>query len=367
MSSSSVETTNLFEEERRAFEEIEQFEELEKECAMNRRGIRVKFDDERLPSMAQTTIVKSEPYFQINSIEDQVTKHFYHNEFPLKDLNDEQNHHSTDNSVRTLSELDSLEEKDQFVSSSPGRSILKKSMKKRQTSPSPHSDSNEMIHLAEVTGKQIHSQPPCPVRSLFEPTINIFDSSPSSNQSRRPSRLRYYIKPYRGDVYIPPERSRSLSEQRIAGPTVWYTFTNQYNRKNHVSWSPVRDYIHQGREKTSKQHQNKLSKQSSTSSPCLRTASSVTPVYSSQNSPASFTSLPQYEEKKQISSLPDLIHLPTSKKKHSETMQRYDRLLEKMKATDEQLQTLSRTWTTNLKQRTTVCIDIISRDFPPLF
>lgn len=359
MSSSSVET-NLLEEERRAFEEMEQFEQLERECAMNRRGIRVKFDDERLPSMAQTTIVKSEPYFQINSTEDQVTKHFYHNEFPLKDLDDEQNQQSTENSVKTLSEMDSLED---VVSSSPGRSILKKSLKKRQPSPSPHSDSNEMVHLAEVTGKQIHSQPSCPVRSLFEPTINIFDSSPLSNQSRRPSRLRYYIKPYRGDTYIPPEsnkqRSRSLSEQRIAqqsGPTVWYTFTNQYNRKHHVSWSPVRDYIHQGRDKTSKeQHQNKLSKQSSNSSPCLRTSSSssVTPVYS-----------PQYEENKPmnvVSSLPDLVHPPPPlKKKHTETMQRYDRLLEKMRATDEQLQTLSRTWTTNLKQRTTVCRHCLS-------
>lgn len=329
MSSSGVD------EERR---EIEQFEQFERECA---RGIRVKFDDERFLPTARTTIVKSEPYFQINSNEDQVTKHFYHNEFPSNE------------SVKTLSEVDSLEDKDPIISSSPGKSILKKSSNKRHASP--HSDSNEMIHLAEITGKQVQSQSRCPVRSLFEPTINIFDTS---NSSRRPSRLRYYIKPYRGDVYIPPDnskqRSRSLSEQRLAGPTVWYTFTNQYHRKNHVSWSPVRDYIHQGREKPSKEHQNKLSN----SSPCLRT-----PVYSSQNSPASVKSLPQYEEKKTISSLPDLIHPVRGNKEQSETMQRYDRLLKKMKATDEQLQTLSRTWTMNLKQKTTVCVHFLSRYF----
>jgi hypothetical protein len=37
-------------------------------------------------------------------------------------------------------------------------------------------------------------------------------------------------------------------------------------------------------------------------------------------------------------------------------MQRYDRLLEKMRATDEQLQILSRSWTNNLQQKTTVRI-----------
>jgi hypothetical protein len=85
---------SFLEEERRAREEIQQFEDLEKQLASNRRGIRVKFDDERLPSIAQTTVIKTEPYFQINSTEDQVTKHFYHNEFPSK----------------TPSEPDSLEE-----------------------------------------------------------------------------------------------------------------------------------------------------------------------------------------------------------------------------------------------------------------
>lgn len=100
--------TSFIEEERRAREEIQQFEELEKEFASTRRGIRVKFDDEQLPSTTQTTVIKTEPYFQINSTEDQVTKHFYHNEFPTKQ---EENHKFIkQNSSKTPSELDSLEE-----------------------------------------------------------------------------------------------------------------------------------------------------------------------------------------------------------------------------------------------------------------
>jgi hypothetical protein len=229
-----------------------------------------------------------------------------------------------------------------------------------------------MLHLAEVTGKQTSSQSLPPLRSLFEPTINIFDSS-IPNQSCRPSRLRYYIKPYRGDTYIPPDttkqRSRSLSEQRLAqqsGPaTVWYTFSNQYQRpslyrKQHVSWSPVRDYIHQGRDKTPKRPQNKesssLSATYSSSSPCLRSSSSMIPISTHQHSSQNSDSISN-EEKKEIifvSPLPDIVH--PHRKEHNETMQRYDRLLEKMRATDEQLQTLSRSWTNNVQQRTTVRI-----------
>jgi hypothetical protein len=70
----------------------------------------------------------------------------------------------------------------------------------------------------------------------------------------------------------------------------------------------------------------------------------------------SLTPTSQYEEKKDIifiSPLPDIVH--PHKKEHNETMQRYDRLLEKMRATDEQLQKLSRSWTNNKQQRTSVC------------
>jgi hypothetical protein len=89
-----------------------------------------------------------------------------------------------------------------------------------------------MLHLAEVTGKQTSSQSLPPLRSLFEPTINIFDSSTPPNQSR----LRYYIKPYRGDTYIPPDttkqRSRSLSEQRLAQQSLLYLILFIHNEKN---------------------------------------------------------------------------------------------------------------------------------------
>ena len=388
MSSSSTQM-NLLEEDEE--EEIREFEELEKECAVHRRGVRVKFDADRVASlMTRTTVIPSEPYFQINSSEDQVTKHFYHNDFLLKHhVDDEEQHQpSTTNSTKSLSEPDSLEEEEEEGSSSkgdellislPAKSILKnnpivpRSSKRRQPSSSPHSHSNEMIDLAQVTGKQtITSQPSCPVRSLFEPTIDIFHSYSSrvSNECDRRSRLRYYIKPYRGESYIPPQtsqqRSRSLSQQRLAqqsseGATVSRTFVNQHNRKQHVSWSPVRDYIHQGRHNTSKQHQNKLSRHSS-SSPCLRTSSSssssVTPVYSSQKSPSSLPSLPHDEEKREVEivrPLSDVVH-PSHRNERSETMQRYDRLLEKMRATDEQLRTLSKSWTKNLNERTMVCI-----------
>jgi hypothetical protein len=98
MSSSSTDA-DFLEEERRAREEVQQFEQLEKELSTNRRGIRVKFDDQCLPSISQTTVIKTEPCFQINSIEDQVTKHFYQNEFTTNQI-----------SLKTPSEPDSLEE-----------------------------------------------------------------------------------------------------------------------------------------------------------------------------------------------------------------------------------------------------------------
>jgi hypothetical protein len=98
MSSSSTDA-DFLEEERRIREEVQQFEQLEKELSSTRRGVRVKFDDEHLPSMSQTTVIKTEPCFQINSTEDQVTKHFYQNEFPNNQI-----------SLKTPSEPDSLEE-----------------------------------------------------------------------------------------------------------------------------------------------------------------------------------------------------------------------------------------------------------------
>ena len=327
---SSVDRHFLEEEEQRAREEIEKFEALEKQFASNRHGIRVKFayslddgdneddDDDRLFPMRQTTVVRTEPYFRIQSSEDQVTKHFYDNPFHVNqqplirqcspatpsepDSLEEETHFIFPAKVTSFTSLeqrstvyssaskrqsrtDSQERTDGFdpISScssllSPGKSILKKSSKKDERSstsrsPSPCSpkrkpnvsDSNELTHLAEMTAKQTVCSANVPFRSLFEPTMNIFDSSPP-NPRRRPSRLRYYIKPYRGEANLPSEmnskqRSRSLSEQRLGQPSGkkprWLTFSNHYarpsmeqaNRKQHVSWSPVREYIHQGREK----------------------------------------------------------------------------------------------------------------------
>src|SRR5271156_6536931 len=67
------------------------------------------------------------------------------------------------------------------------------------------------------------------------------------------------------------------------------------------------------------------------------------------------SSIESYEENKDMifrSPLPDIVH--PHKKEHDETIQRYDRLLEKMRATDEQLQILSRSWANNTQQRTSV-------------
>jgi hypothetical protein len=85
----------------------------------------------------------------------------------------------------------------------------------------------------------------------------------------------------------------------------------------------------------------------------FRYSSSIDSYETSSTIPTS-----QYEEKKEmifVSPLPDIIH--PNKKEHNETMQRYDRLLEKMRATDEQLQTLSRSWTNKTQHRTSVCIN----------
>jgi hypothetical protein len=175
MSTDSMDTSFL-EEERRARDEVETFEELEKQFASTRHGIRVKFasssDDDRLVSMTKTTVIKTEPCFQVNASEDQVTKHFYKNEVSSKNETTQTNNIQY-TSPKTPSEPDSLEEvyrkmtdlPDQFSSSVPGKSILKKPQKKPERSsisrsPSPSSlkkkqtsltrlDSNEVQHLQD--------------------------------------------------------------------------------------------------------------------------------------------------------------------------------------------------------------------------
>jgi hypothetical protein len=53
------------------------------------------------------------------------------------------------------------------------------------------------------------------------------------------------------------------------------------------------------------------------------------------------------------SSLPDMVH--QHKKEHNQTLQQYDRLLEKMRTTDKELEFLSQSWMNNTtRQRTPV-------------
>ena len=127
------------------------------------------------------------------------------------------------------------------------------SRKKKETS-STRLDFNEVQHLAEISAKQNLTSPSVHSRSLFDQTINIFDPNRSyriTSSAPRPSRLQYYIKPYRGEPGTPAnmtkERSRSLPQQseRTTRP-----LTRQSYRKQHVSWSPARDYIYHGKEHT---------------------------------------------------------------------------------------------------------------------
>ncbi len=122
---------------------------------------------------------------------------------------------------------------------------------KKKPSSSTRLDFNEVQHLAEITAKQNLSSPSLYGRSLFDQTINIFDPNNSyriTSNIPRPSRLQYYIKPYRGE----PKVSINTNKQRSGRTTSGYTrpSTRQSNRKQHISWSPVRDYIHPGRNHT---------------------------------------------------------------------------------------------------------------------
>jgi hypothetical protein len=155
------------------------------------------------------------------------------------------------------------EEKEKTSIPKLDRSLRSHSSKKKQTS-STRLDFNEIQHLAEITAKLNLSSPSIHFRSLFDQTINIFDPNNSyriTSNTSRPSRLEYYIKPYRGEPEISTktnrQRSRSHSQQSEKR-THRYHFSNEYvrlptrqsNRKEHISWSPVRDYVHQGKDHT---------------------------------------------------------------------------------------------------------------------
>ena len=289
---------------------------------------------------------------------------------------------------------------------SPVKSILKKpkkkeenniltskpqlrSRRKKETS-STRRDLNEVQHLAEITAKQnSSSQSSVSTHSLFDQTINIFDLNNShriTSNSSRPSRLQYYIKPYRGEPQLPTntnkQRSKSLPQQLKR--------TEQSDRKHHVSWSPMKDYFHYGKENTrqtpsekylivffifylfiiiifsKKTFSNKFGSSSlsfnpslSLSNPCLQNISSMTPI-SIDHQPSEFLSTnlsdisPNREDKDRISKshLPNLRYY--QKKEHNETMKHYDQLLERMRTTDQQLQTLSQLWMKNTSQKSSV-------------
>ncbi|CAF2790999.1 unnamed protein product [Rotaria sp. Silwood2] len=280
----------------------------------------------------------------------------------------------------------SIPKKDQL---SISRSTSLSSSTKPKTS-SNRLDFNQVLHLAEVTSKQYASSYPFYSRSLFDQTFNIFDpnrpSYMTTNSYHRPFRFQYYMKPYREQVNIPmnmnKQRSRSLSPNHLAQQSNKTsrsnTFTNQHartlkrqlNRKQHISWSPFSFRMEKSSKKTNSSlstrpslslmkscqqnspsnmpvlvyHQIPRTSQSSSSSP-LPVDSYHTPS-TSEYSLTSVTpvSLQPYnnEEEKSIlkSHLPDIVY--QHQKEHDETMERYERMLEKMRATDVQLQSLSR-------------------------
>ncbi|CAF1102312.1 unnamed protein product [Rotaria sordida] len=417
------------------------------------------FDQDQLLPTIQTIRLKSEPCFNVIATEDEVTKHFYENkseiisnkhdrmEFIKRRTSNEFDSFENKYSHRLIKERETTDKvinikhivPDQSTSSSSIKSILKKPEKKEERSISkkdelsisPSSsrssskkkptlstrlDFNQVQHLVELTAKQYSSLHSIQPRSLFDKTINIFDPNYSyqiTSNNCRPFRFQYYMKPYREEANTPTniskQRSRSLSPNRLAQQSDKRarsrTFSNQYsrpsrrefNRRQDVSWSPVREYTDQGRDdtiKTATKKKEKSSRKTNTSSlstcpslslikPCQRKSPSKIPVpirhrisRSSQSpspplsidsyhtpslSESSLTSITPLSQQSYSKAEEEIIlksHLPDivyqHDKERDETMQRYDRLLEKIRATDEQLQSLSRSWISNTPQRTPV-------------
>ena len=82
-----------------------------KKVTSNRRRVRVRFvysldNDQNLPRI-QTTVIKNEPYFKINTTEDQIVRRFYQNE-------SKQHLETPTVQQKTLIEQDSLEDDDFF-------------------------------------------------------------------------------------------------------------------------------------------------------------------------------------------------------------------------------------------------------------
>ncbi|UJR34915.1 hypothetical protein I4U23_027693 [Adineta vaga] len=361
----------------------------------------------------------------VMATEDEVTKHFYHNKL------------RTNSKERIPSEVDSLEndyssnsfkeKQTMSTSSSPIKSILKKPQKKREEnfsmqrtdrplSPCLSScsslqkkenslkrlDSNEVPHLADITAKQNSSSlSSIYPHSLFSQTMNIFDPDNSyaisSRNQGRSSRLQYYIKPYRGEPYLPTkQRSRSLSRNRLtqtSTPLTLYSSnqsiqpsTRQSIRKQQVSWSPSRQCTAHHEIKNNKipipkkrknpqssptDNLSTLNNYSSVVSIPIRFRKSQSTQFPSPSS--SYTdsySFPQHSlttyrpllqisyRKEEEEKYSKKTYFYNQEKRHDETIERYNHLLERMRITDTELQSLSRSWinpmNNNIQERRSV-------------
>ncbi|CAF3924630.1 unnamed protein product [Adineta steineri] len=412
----------------------------------DRRRVRVdfaySFDNDQLVPMTQTTIIKSEPCFKVTAIEDEVTKHFYHNKSHNKidqripseadSLDEDYSYNSHNEKQTTYKGNNAKHPVSDRTNSSSIKSILKKSQtrqeEKNQSRPlSPSSkgkgtsstglDSNSVEDLAEMTARHKVTSPSIYTRSLHSQTINIFDPNNSyeiRSKTPRPPRLQYYIKPYRGEPSGPTNksklRSRSLSRNRLAQSLPLSTArrntdpnstksmqpsTRQSSRN--VSWSPAREYIHQEKDQkmattttTNKKKEilsNKINSSTlsigpslSLNIPCIPNSSSIISIpirfQKSQSTqfPAPCSSIDSYYSPTAIDhsmiSIKPIIQnnynyeakenilissyssstVGEYKREHNTTMQRYDKLLEKMRSTDEELKLLSRSWMYTNKQ-----------------
>ncbi|CAF4496272.1 unnamed protein product [Rotaria socialis] len=345
-------------------------------------------NDQSLPIM-QTTVLRIVPRFKIIATIDEPTKVFYQNKSQMKsssspeliketgttqqitsaeDFDREPSTSSVSQKLilKTSRDRDERSKPKIYESSiSCGSSLPSSNMKQK---PSTRLDFNQVQYLAEVTAKRSSSL--SNTRSLFDQTFNIFDPNGFfeivSINSHSPQ-FQHYIKPMRYEPNAPnannKQTSRLYSQNRLrqksSKSTDSYTVPDEYNRVNkqhlnknrHTSWSPIRKYTNQRRDYTptinkSPHHISRLSQYSST-----------LPV--SGQSLTSVTSALQENDKKQDkesiskSDLPDTIH----QEEHDETIQRYDRLLKKMRSTDEQLRSSSQAWISNIPQKLRIKMD----------
>ncbi|CAF1450225.1 unnamed protein product [Adineta ricciae] len=296
----------------------------------------------------------------VMATEDQVTKHFYHNEFPNE-------YRSYKEPMKSI--LKKSQKKSEARSLSPCPSACSSSQKKENTTK--RSDFADIQHIAELTAKQDPSSSSIYPRSLFSQTMNIFDPDNSYGMSprnrSRPSRLQYYIKPYRGEPPLPTKpRSRSLPRHRITQTSTPLSLHSQTSvnqsvrpsqrqsiRKQHVSWSPARQ-----RETPipTKRKSIEPSSSSVVSIPICFHKSQSTQFPSprpSLNEPcqhALISHKPTYEisykrEEEEKYFRKRYFYEPG--KRHDETIEQYNRLLERMRVTDSELQSLSQSLTKN--------------------